>query len=168
MERRKTIIELDSSHSTEISLEAIRTGEAGLNAHRQSMLNRVPEMGDFASFDHESLNLKDIAYLTAKTGHEFAILRGKDVDILFHGDSRHCKFSETLVEMMISGKLLILGHTHPGEDNPTPSDEDRMALKQIGQKMSTVVSGRTGKMVEFGPDKFDELVVFIDDEKRGR
>ena len=81
---------LESSRSTRISLEAIREGDAGLNPHRQSMLNRVPEIGDSATFKHESLELIDLAYLTAKTGHEFAILRGKDLDILFHGDSRHC------------------------------------------------------------------------------
>ena len=35
-------IVLDSSHSTQISLEAIREGDAGLNSHRQSMLIEFP------------------------------------------------------------------------------------------------------------------------------
>ena len=147
-------IQLDSSKSTHISLQAIREGNAGLNAHRQSMLDRVPEIGDFASFRYESLELMDLAYLTAMTGHEFAILRGKDVDILFHGDVRHCEFPETLVDMLMVHKLEILGHSHPGEDEPIPSGGDREALKKIGQKRSFVVSGRTGKMREFGPDVF--------------
>ena len=148
--------ELESSRSMEISLEAIREGEAGLNSHRQSMLNRTPEMGDFASFSLESLELKDLAYLTAKTGHEFAILRGKDVDILFHGDSRHCQFPETLAQLMIDHKLEIVGHSHPGEDDPTPSPADRQALLSIGQKKSVVISGRTGRMREFGQNPFDD------------
>ena len=29
--------------------------------------------------------MKDLAFLTAKTGDEFAILKGKKEDILFHG-----------------------------------------------------------------------------------
>ena len=148
---------LESSRSTRISLEAIREGDAGLNPHRQSMLNRVPEIGDSATFKHESLELIDLAYLTAKTGHEFAILRGKDLDILFHGDSRHCEFPETLVEMMISHKVMILGHSHPGEDDPVPSLADRVALIKLGQKNSVVVSGRTGKMRPFGQSAFEEL-----------
>ena len=148
---------LDSSHSTQISLEAIREGDAGLNSHRQSMLNRVPEIGDSATFRHESLELIDLAYLTAKTGHEFAILRGKDIDILFHGDSRHCEFPETLVEMMIGHKVEIIGHSHPGEDDPVPSMADRIALIKLGQKRSVVVSGRTGKMRPFGQSAFEEL-----------
>jgi hypothetical protein len=148
---------LESSRSTRISLEAIRKGDAGLNPHRQSMLNRVPEIGDSATFRHGSLELIDLAYLTAKTGHEFAVLRGKDIDILFHGDSRHCEFPETLVEMMINHKVMILGHSHPGEDDPVPSLADRVALIRLGQKNSVVVSGRTGKMRPFGQSAFEEL-----------
>ena len=103
------------------------------------------------------MELIDLAYLTAKTGHEFAILRGKDIDILFHGDSRHCEFPETLVEMMIGHKVEIIGHSHPGEDAPVPSLADRVALIKLGQKRSVVVSGRTGMMRPFGQSAFEEL-----------
>ena len=151
------MIQLDSSKSMQTSLQAIREGNAGLNAHRQSMLNRVPDIGDFASFGFESLELTDLAYLTAMTGHEFAILRGKDVDILLHGQRMHCQFVEALADMLMAHKLYILGHSHPGEDDPVPSRGDREALKKIGQKRSVIVSGRTGKMREFGPDEFEIL-----------
>ena len=151
------IVQLDSSKSIQTSLQAIREGNAGLNAHRQSILNRVPDIGDFASFRFEALELIDLAYLTAMTGHEFAILRGKDVDILFHGDRVHCQFVEALADMLVAHKLFILGHSHPGEDDPIPSRGDREALKKIGQKRSTIVSARTGKMREFGPDEFEML-----------
>ena len=155
IEKTETIV-LDSSRSTQISLESIREGNAGLNSRRQVMLNRVPEIGDSAIFKHESLELIDLAYLTAKTGHEFAILRGKDMDVLFHGDANHCEFQETLVDMMMAHKLEILGHSHPGEDDPVPSPGDRLALKRIGQKKSVVVSGRTGRMKEFGQSPFED------------
>jgi len=157
-------IVLESTASTRVSLEAIREGEAGLNAHRQAMLNRVPEVGDFASFKRNVLELKDLAYLTAKTGDEFAILRGKDADILFHGSSTQCRFIDTLADMMSSHKLELVGHSHPGEDDPIPSQGDRDALKEIGQARSVVVSGRTGKMRAFGQSPFDEIS--WNDEKR--
>ena len=157
MKDKMELVRLDSSKSTQTSLQAIREGNAGLNAHRQSMLDRVPKTGDFASFRFESLELIDLAYLTAMTGHEFAILRGRDVDILFHGESVHCQFAESLAEMLVAHKLFILGHSHPGEDDPIPSRGDREALKKIGQKRSTIVSGRTGRMREFGPDEFEIL-----------
>ena len=107
-------LSLSSSHSTQISLQEIRNGEAGLNAHRQSMLDRVPEVGDWAAFGHESLELKDLAYLTARTGHEFAILRGKREDILFHGSKGECHFIGTLETMLLNHQLVIIGQSHPG------------------------------------------------------
>lgn len=59
-------ITLSSTRSMQTSLQAIRSGKAGLDGHRQSMLNRVPEIGDWASFKYEFIMLKDLAYLTAK------------------------------------------------------------------------------------------------------
>ena len=101
MTEKSAAIVLDSSRSTQISLEAIREGNAGLNTHRQGVLDRAPEVGDSAIFKREALKLIDLAYLTAKTGHEFAILRGKDLDILFHGDFGHCEFAIELFDFFI-------------------------------------------------------------------
>ena len=155
---KKAII-LESSHSTQVSLEAIRIGKAGLTTRRQAMLEQVPETGDSAEFKYGSLELIDLAYLTAKTGHEFAILRGKDKDILFHGDSIHCEFPKSLVNIMMDHKVEILGHSHPGEDDPIPSQGDRQALKRIGQARSAVVSGRTGRMKEYGQSLFEDFAL---------
>lgn len=55
MEEKPEAIILDSSRSTQISLEAIREGNAGLNAHRQGMLDRAPEVGDSSIFKREAL-----------------------------------------------------------------------------------------------------------------
>ena len=60
MEEKTESLELNSSRSTLILLEAIREGEAGLNARRQSMLNRAPAIGDFASFKVGSLEQMDL------------------------------------------------------------------------------------------------------------
>lgn len=148
-------LSLSSSHSTQISLQEIRNGEAGLNAHRQSMLDRVPEVGDWAAFGHESLELKDLAYLTARTGHEFAILRGKREDILFHGSKGECHFIGTLETMLLNHQLVIIGHSHPGEEDPEPSPADRAVLRKIGQQRSTVISGMTGRTNDFTGDPFE-------------
>ncbi len=81
------MIELLSTQSMRTSLTYIREGSGGLDEHRQTMLMRVPSSGDWARFPLNHLTMKDLAYLTAKTGHEFAILRGKTEDILFHGEN---------------------------------------------------------------------------------
>ena len=114
---------LSSTHSMKISLEAVRNGKAGLDVHRQRMLDRVPETGDWAKFQRGTVELKDLAYQTAKVGDEFL--------------------------------YVIVGYSHPGEDDPKPSDKDRNVLKLIGQDRSSIVSGRTGKIIDFGADRFE-------------
>ena len=148
---------LSSTKSLQVSLQAVRSGKAGLDAHRQSLLNRVPGQGDWARFELCSLELKDLAYLTAKTGDEFALLRGKKEDILFHGDPANCNFVGLLGEMLLDHKLELIGHSHPAEDRPIASSNDRIALKRIGQSKSTIISARTGMCTDFSQNEFDNL-----------
>lgn len=149
------MIELQSAQSMRVSLESIRRGEGGLDEHRASMLRRVPNIGDWAKFPYEHLAMKDLAYLTAKTGHEFAILRGRHEDILFHGTAQRCTFDDILVDWLLSKRLTIYGHSHPGEVDPIPSQGDRGALRKIGQKSSRLISGVSGIETEFTADPFE-------------
>lgn len=150
-------MELQSAQSMRVSLESIRRGEGGLDAHRAVLLQRAPEPGDWARFPLEHLKMSDLAYLTAKTGHEFAILRGKSEDILFHGEPARCRFDDVLVEMLLSGRLSIFGHSHPGEEFPIPSRQDRETLRKIGQDKSRLISGMTGRERLFTANLFDDL-----------
>lgn len=150
-------MELQSAQSLRVSLESIRCGEGGLDAHRTIMLQRVPEPGDWARFPLNHLQMKDLAYLTAKTGHEFAILRGKSEDILFHGHAMRCTFDDVLAEMLLSGRLRIFGHSHPGEETPLPSNEDRKILRQIGQTNSHLIAARSGLEIVFSQDEFEVI-----------
>lgn len=152
---QENMFKLSSTKSLTISLENVKRGTSGLNEHRVGLLNRVPETNDWARFNKGSLTMKDLAFLTAKTGDEFAILRGKKEDILFHGSKYHCDFEGTLYEMLIKKKLEIYGHSHPIETIPIPSRDDRKTLQIIGQKKSRLVSAITGKEVEFGSNEFD-------------
>ena len=147
-------LSLASSSSTIKSLDSVRRGKAGLDAHRQVMLMRVPESGQWASFERDSLELKDLAYLTAKTGDEFAILRGKKEDILFHG-GRSCNFTGLVYDNLLDHKLKLIGHSHPGEDDPVASSDDRAVLRLIEQKTSFIISGRTGRITEFTANPFE-------------
>lgn len=152
------VIELLSTQSMRTSLTYIREGSGGLDGHRQTMLMRVPFSGDWARFPLNHLTMKDLAYLTAKTGHEFAILRGKTEDILFHGENLRCAFDDILVEMLLTKRLRIYGHSHPGEDIPVPSPQDRETLKQIGQAESKLISGRTGLEITFTLEIFNDFL----------
>ncbi|MCR5343458.1 MAG: hypothetical protein K6E70_08890 [Butyrivibrio sp.] len=90
------ITRVASAHSVQTSLEAIRTGDAGLSKRRANMLSRVPNIGEYASFQRESVTIEDLAYLSAQEGDEFALLRSKSSDIIFHGDKYGCTFTNDL------------------------------------------------------------------------
>ena len=79
--KEKTGVLLSSDRSMEISLESIKNGNAGLNKHRLHLLSKVPASNEWHRFSKDSITIKDIAYLSAKTGHAFALLRGKKEDI---------------------------------------------------------------------------------------
>ena len=53
----KNSLTLSSTKSTQVSLEAVRIGKAGLDAHRQRMLDRVPNPNDRARFDLNSIEI---------------------------------------------------------------------------------------------------------------
>ncbi len=147
---------LSSSASTRISLEAIRNGDAGLNEKRKRMLARVPFPNDWATFEKDTISIKDIAYLSAATHHEFALLRGRTKDIIVHGVERHCHFNEELLDLLQTKKLRLVAHTHPDYGEIKPSADDRKFLKHIHQTSSIIVSYITGIECEFTSDFFED------------
>lgn len=146
-------IKLESVKSRKTSLQKIRENRAGLNKHRDILLSRVPNIGDWAKFRPDTIEIIDLAYLTAKTGHEFALLRGKNQDILLHGKSFRCEFDDILSEMLISGKLRLEAHSHP-EEILIPSPDDRQTLSIINQERSIIISAVTGQTIEFTKNQF--------------
>jgi len=97
---------LSSSASTRTSLEAIRNKHAGLTQKREKFLARVPNSNDWAAFNKDSISIKDIAYLAAGTGDEFALLRGKTKDIVFHGVPYHCHIDGELLDLLKTSKII--------------------------------------------------------------
>lgn len=148
---------LSSGESIRVSLAAIKNGDAGLNQHRAKLLYRVPNSNDWAALKKDSVTVKDIAYLSAATHHEFALLRGKSKDILFHGDRAHCYFDDELMDLLKSKKLRLVVHSHPDYNDIKPSADDRAFLRSINQKESLIVSYITGEISSFTSNMFDDI-----------
>ena len=154
MEEQKN---LSSSASTRISLEAIRNKHAGLTQKRESILAQVPNSNDWATFHKDAIDIKDLAYLAAKTGDEFALLRGKTKDVVFHGVKYHCHIEGELLELLKTKNLRLIAHTHPDYGEICPSNDDRNFLKYIGQKTSKIISSITGIEQTFSANPFDDI-----------
>ena len=148
---------LSSSASTRISLEAIRNKHAGLTQKRERILSQVPNSNDWTTFNKDAIGIKDIAYLAAKTGDEFALLRGKTKDIVFHGVQYHCHMEGELLDLLKTKKLRLIAHTHPDYGEICPSNDDRNFLKCIGQKTSIIISSITGIEQTFSANPFDDI-----------
>ena len=58
---------------------------------------------------------------------------------------------------MRNGSLRLYAHSHPGENIPEPSRDDRRLLQEINQDKSLVVSATTGSVVEFSANMFADL-----------
>lgn len=151
----ESTLTIASSKSTRVSLAGIRIGRYDLSEQRKNLLSRVPKSGDYVRLSLNSLEVMDLAYLSAKTGDEFAILRSKKEDVLFHGTATSCVFDGELEEDIRNHKYELIAHSHPGEEEPEPLLEDRLFLKEINQYSSFVVSGRTGRVTEFTSDLFE-------------
>lgn len=162
MNQRNVI--LSSMSSTRKSLEAIRNGDAGLNERRNSILARVPNSNDWAAFEYETIRIKDLAYLSSATHHEFALLRGKAKDIIFHGTELRCEFNEELLTLLKNHKLRLIAHTHPDYGPIEPSAADRYFLRCIGQKKSVIISYITGCQMEFSNNMFEDFMEGGDNE----
>ena len=150
-------LELASTNSMAISLEMIRNGEAGLNQHRRNLLSRVPQIGDWVALPLESVSDHDVAYVSAAVCHEFALLRGREKDILLHGEPYRCIFDEALIDLLKTKKFRLVIHSHPDYGIVTASREDRQFLKTINQKSSRIISFITGEISEFKDDLFEDL-----------
>ncbi len=151
---------LASEESTKISLQFIRERRKGLNKHRQLLLNRVPEQEKWAVFSLNSIEDKDLAYLSAATGDEFALLRGKKEDILFYGTVAHCHLEkdELLMSLLREHKISLECHSHPDFEMIIPSQDDRNFIASFGQKSSRIISSYTGKVITFNANRFEDLL----------
>ena len=94
---------------------------------------------------HNQQDQQDLAYLTAATGDEFALFKKKNKYLLYHGDPRSCKLINGLKERIKAENYYFVAHTHPGEEVPRSSTEDKKFLKWLGQQSSIVIGARTGE-----------------------
>lgn len=56
---------------------------------------------------------------------------GLNKHIIFHGEPSHCYFDEELIELLKSGKLRLVVHSHPDYNNIEVSQDDRDFLNYI-------------------------------------
>ena len=142
-------LSIESTKSKITALKKVHEKKAELNKHRSGLLKRIPNIGEYEIFEKGHVTLEDLAYLTAFTDCEFALLKGKKNDILFHGERNKCCFDTNISEYLRSHKYKLYAHSHPYEDNPVPSVADRTTLEDIGQESSLIISATTFRTTKY-------------------
>ena len=153
-ERRLQINQPGSPQSYRRSLKQIAEGKAGLSKRRKNILARIQNTGEYHRYKREEISTRDLAYLSAATGHEFALFRSKREDILIRGNSRACDIAGELGEEILNKHYKWVAHSHVDGGFLTASLADRETLRKLGQKSSIIV-GINGEEREFFQSEFD-------------
>lgn len=153
-ERRLKINQHGSPQSYRRSLKQIAEGRAGLSKRRKNILARIQNTGEYHRYKREEISTRDLAYLSAATGHEFALFRSKREDILIRGNSRACDIAGELGEEILNKHYKWVAHSHVDGGFLTASLADRETLRKLGQKSSIIV-GINGEETEFFQSEFD-------------
>lgn len=112
-------------------LSSLKDGKVTLLSEQQKLLNKVPKAGDWAKVRKKQVNTKDLAALTAATGHEFAIFTGKNSKILIHGSAKTWHIPGEAWKIIEENRYEWTSHSHPTISKIMSSPEDRKTLEMF-------------------------------------
>lgn len=114
----------------------------------------IPQTELADQLEEETEKVHDLAYLSAATGHEFALFRGKKEDILCHGTIYSCDPQKKLEKEILKRGYEWVAHSHIDFGKLVASKDDRETLKVLGQYKSIII-GPTGKEIIFYQSEFE-------------
>lgn len=103
------------------------------------------------SKDNISIDMKDLAAITAYNGKELSLFARNDTYIIYMGDHNKISIPDREAVQLVSKRYKWIGHTHPGYTRMClmPSDSDYEILKLFAQKQS-VIYNSIGQFYIFG------------------
>ena len=150
-------------------LQSLKDGKVTLRREQKKLLEQVPEVGNWTKLRKKQVSVKDLAALTASTGHEFAVFTGKSSKILIHGTSKSWHIPHDAWEIIKSNQYEWTAHSHPTMTKITVSPEDRETLKLFTwQEKSTIIDlkGNTKEFTASTQDWINEILGVVDYDKR--
>ena len=135
---------IEQQHTGKGNPNAILTFDVPLNNRQQALLERLPEYDSRVEVGKHEVNMADLAALTAKTGHEFAMFTRKQKRLIIRGDAVKVNISLDDAKALASDGYRWSGHTHPGESFNClmPSGGDKAVLEQFPQKTSVIYNSK--------------------------
>jgi integrase len=111
-----------------------------LNNRQKALLDNLPDYDSRVTVPKNSVNMKDLSALTAKTGVEFAMFTKGQERLIVRGSERKVNVSPEYAKELSEKGFRWSGHTHPGFSNNCldASDGDYIILGEFNQEQSVV------------------------------
>lgn len=135
---------IEQQHTGKGNPNAILTFDVPLNNRQQALLEHLPEYDSRVKVRKREVNMADLAALTAKTGHEFAMFTRKQERLIIRGNAVKVNISLDDAKALASDGYRWSGHTHPGDtlNCLMPSGGDKAVLEQFPQKTSVIYNSK--------------------------
>lgn len=143
-----------TAHFIDMPIEQRHTGKGNPNAillyqielnNRQShLLEQLPGFDSRIIVPKKAVNMADLAALTAKTGHEFAMFTKGRNRLIIRGGTRSVNVNIQLAAQLAEQGYRWSGHTHPGIDELCliPSEGDMAILREFKQPESVIYNAK--------------------------
>ncbi len=151
-------------------LKSLKEGKVTLRSNQQKILDKIPEPGTWTELRKKQIDVKDLAALTAATGHEFAIFTGNSSKILVHGTSKSWHIPHDAWDIIKENQYEWTAHSHPTFTKLEESDEDIKTLSLFTWQKKSVIIDLEGKTHEFTSDRqawFNKMLGVVDYDKQG-
>ena len=124
-----------------------------LNNRQKKILEKLPEYDSRVTVPKKSVNMKDLAALTAETGDEFALFTKGNERLIIRGDSRTVNIDVEQAKILSEQGYRWSGHTHPGIGMMclSASSGDMEILKCFKQSVAYIYNSQ-GMYLEFGKE----------------
>lgn len=115
-----------------------------LNRRQSSILAQLPSFNSSVELPRNSVNLKDLAALTAITGDEFALFTRSSSRLIIRGNSTQVDVGLERAQQLAEAGYRWSGHTHPGFEELVliESDGDLAVLAAFKQDRSCIVNSK--------------------------
>ncbi len=135
---------IEQRHNGKGNPNAINIFGAELNNRQKSLLEKLPEFDSRVIVPRDSVNMSDLAALTAETGSEFAMFTRKGDRLVIRGNTNMVNIDIESAMQLAEDGYRWSGHTHPGMDflAMQPSDGDYAILDCFRQETSVIYNSK--------------------------
>jgi hypothetical protein len=152
-------------------LGLLKDGKVTLRSEQQKILDKIPNKGDWAEVRKKQVKTKDLAALTAATGHEFAIFTGSNTKIIVHGTSTSWHIPHEAWKIIEENQYEWTSHSHPTIRNLQASDPDRRTLELFTWQKESDIIDLQANIITFTAseqDWFNESIGVKKNDKQGK